>query len=376
MKSCIKLVLALAILLAVVPPSALAAPPPQAQTPNCVRTYVIVAADWLSKLADKYYGNPQAYPALVEATNQKHATDASYPLIEDPNKIEVGWKVCIVPPDQAQALLDKAAAGQKVVAAKPAGRLVLATTTSTRDSGLLDYILPDFEAKNNATVEVVAVGTGQALELGKNGDADVVLVHARAQEDAFVAAGDGVNRQDVMYNDFILIGPANDPAGLKGLKSTDAFAKIGQTGSRFVSRGDNSGTHTKELSIWKAAGVEPKGDWYISAGQGMGAVLTMANEQLAYTLSDRATYLSRTKQGIDLVVLVEGDAGLLNRYGVIAVNPAKHPNVDKDLAAKFIDWITSVETQKLIGSFGVKDFGKPLFFPESAQWLAAQGTTK
>ena len=374
MKNCVKLALVVTMLLAVFPSAALAAPPAQAQAPNCVRGYVIVAADWLSKLADKYYGNPQAYPALVEATNQKHATDASYPLIGDPNKIEVGWKVCIVPADQAQAFLDKAAAGQKVVPAKTAGRLILATTTSTRDAGLLDYILPDFEAKYNASVEVIAVGTGQALELGKKGDADVELVHARAQEDAFVAAGDGVNRQDVMYNDFIIIGPANDPAGIKGLKSTEAFAKIAQTGSRFISRGDQSGTNTKELAIWKAAGVEPKGDWYISAGQGMGAVLTMANEQLAYTLSDRATYLARTKKGIDLVILSEGDPDLLNRYGVIAVNPAKHPGVNSDLANKFIDWITSVETQKLIGTFGVKDFGKPLFFPESAQWKAAQGT--
>jgi tungstate transport system substrate-binding protein len=373
MKNCVKFVLVVAVLLAAIPPAALAAPPAQAQAPNCVRSYVIVAADWLSKLADKYYGNPQAYPALVEATNQKHATDASFPLIEDPNKIEVGWKVCIVPADQAQAFLDQAAAGQKVVPAKTAGRLILATTTSTRDAGLLDYILPDFEAKYNASVEVVAVGTGQALELGKKGDADVELVHARAQEDAFVASGDGINRQDVMYNDFIIIGPANDPAGIKGLKAAEAFAKIAQTGSRFVSRGDQSGTNTTELAIWKVAGIEPKGDWYISAGQGMGAVLTMANEQLAYTLSDRATYLARTLKGIDLVILCEGDPDLLNRYGVIAVNPAKHPNVNSELANKFIDWITSVETQKLIGTFGVKDFGKPLFFPESAQYKAAMG---
>jgi tungstate transport system substrate-binding protein len=374
MKNCIKLALIVALLLAALPTAALAAPPAQAQAPNCVRSYVIVAADWLSKLADKYYGNPQAYPALVEATNQKHATDASFPLIEDPNKIEIGWKVCIVPADQAQAFLDQAAGGQKVVPAKTAGRLILATTTSTRDSGLLDYILPDFEAKYNVSVEVVAVGTGQALQLGTKGDADVELVHARAQEDAFVAAGDGINRQDVMYNDFIIIGPANDPAGIKGMKAPEAFAKIAQTGSRFISRGDQSGTNTKELAIWKAAGIEPKGDWYISAGQGMGAVLTMANEQLAYTLSDRATYLARTLKGIDLVILCEGDPDLLNRYGVIAVNPAKHPGVNSELANKFIDWITSVETQKLISTFGVKDFGKPLFFPESAQYKAAMGT--
>ncbi len=363
MKNWTKLLLVAAVLLVMLPVPAVAAPALQGLT--CGREYVIVADDWLSKLADKYYGNPLAYPAIQEATNQMHATDASFAAIENPDRIEVGWKVCILPADQAQALLDKLAAGQKV-AAQPPGRLVLATTTSTEDSGLLDYILPDFEAKYNAGVEVIAVGTGQAMELGKNGDADVLLVHARAQEDAFVADGYGVNRKDVMYNDFIIVGPANDPAGIKGMKdAAAAFAKLAQTGSRFISRGDNSGTHTKEKAVWKAANVEPKGDWYVSAGQGMGSVLTMANEQLAYTLSDRATYLARTKEGIDLVILVEGDPALFNPYGVITVNPKLHPNVNYDLAMKFTEWITSAETQKLIGSFGVKEFGQPLFIPDA-----------
>ena len=372
MKNWIKRLLAVTVLLAMLPQVALAAPAPQKLT--CDKEYIVVADDWLSKLADKYYGNPLAYPAIREATSRLHATDASFAAVENPDLIEVGWKLCIPPADHAQALLDELAVTQKV-AAEPPGRLVLATTTSTRDAGLLDYILLDFQAKYNARVEVIAVGTGQALELGKNGDADVLLVHARAKEDAFVADGNGVNRQDVMYNDFIIVGPSNDPDGIRGMKdAAAAFAKLAQTGSRFISRGDDSGTHTKEKEIWKAASIEPKGDWYISAGQGMGAVLTMANEQLAYTLSDRATYLARAQNGIDLVVLVEGDPVLFNPYGVIAVNPAQHSNVNYDLAMKFIEWITSVETQKLIGSFGMKEFGQPLFTPGSELWRSTQET--
>jgi len=371
-KNWIKRLLAVTVLLAMLPQVALAAPAPQKLT--CDKEYIVVADDWLSKLADKYYGNPLAYPAIREATSRLHATDASFAAVENPDLIEVGWKLCIPPAEQAQALLDELAVAQKV-SAEPPGRLVLATTTSTRDSGLLDYILPDFQAKYNARVEVIAVGTGQALELGKNGDADVLLVHARAKEDGFVADGNGVNRQDVMYNDFIIVGPPGDPAGIRGMTdAAAAFAKLAQTGNRFISRGDDSGTHTKEKAVWKAANIEPKGDWYISAGQGMGAVLTMANEQLAYTLSDRATYLARTKEGIDLVILVEGDPVLFNPYGVIAVNPAKHPDVNYDLAKKFIEWITSVETQKLISSFGVKEFGQSLFTPDSELWRQSQGT--
>ncbi len=252
------------------------------------------------------------------------------------------------------------------------GRLVLATTTSTDDSGLLAYILPYFEAEYNARVEVIAVGTGQALELGKNGDADVVLVHARSKEDAFVADGYGLNRQDVMYNDFVIVGPADDPAGIGGMTdAAAAFARLAETRSLFVSRGDDSGTHTKEKKIWSVAGLEPEGDWYVSAGQGMGAVLTMADEQQAYTLSDRGTYLARTLEGTDLVILVEGDPILFNPYGVIAVNPKLHPNVNYDLAMQFIEWLTSVETQKLIESFGVAEFGQPLFVPNSESWRAS-----
>ncbi|MFN8495830.1 MAG: substrate-binding domain-containing protein [Caldilineaceae bacterium] len=244
--------------------------------------------------------------------------------------------------------------------------LILATTTSTQDSGLLDYLLPDFEKEFNVKIKVIAVGTGQAIKLGQDGNADVLLVHARAQEDAFMAAGHGVRREDVMHNDFVLVGPKADPAGIKGsATAADAFTKIQKASAKFISRGDNSGTNTKELAIWKAANIKPAGDWYISAGQGMGAVLNMANEQQAYTLSDRATYLARTKQGLELVILVEGQKDLLNPYGVIAVNPAKSPKIKADLANKFIDWIISAPVQEKIGQFGVKDFGQQLFIPDA-----------
>jgi tungstate transport system substrate-binding protein len=247
--------------------------------------------------------------------------------------------------------------------------LRLATTTSTENSGLLAVILPDFEAKFNARVDVVAVGTGQALKLGEDGNADVVLVHARNLEDAFMQTGHGTRRADVMYNDFVILGSPDDPVGIKGLQNAaQALSTIAAQQAPFVSRGDESGTHVKELEIWAQAGVEPAGDWYISAGQGMGAVLTMANEQQAYTLSDRATYLARTLEGTDLVILVEGDPLLFNPYGVIAVNPAKSPEIQSELANQFIDWMISVPTQELIASYGMAEFGQSLFIPDSAPW--------
>lgn len=258
-----------------------------------------------------------------------------------------------------------------VVATPPAQAptLILATTTSTEDSGLLHGILPDFEAETGINVDVIAVGTGQALALGVDGNADVLLVHARAQEDAFLAAGDGVRREDVMYNDYIIVGPPADPAGITGgTDATLSFTKIAESQSPFVSRGDDSGTHNKEKSVWKAAATEPAGEWYISAGQGMGAVLTMADEQQAYTLSDRATYLARTLQGTELVIVTEGDPILFNPYGVIAVNPAKNDKIQNELANRFIDWLISVPTQEKIGQFGVDKFGAPLFTPDSQLW--------
>jgi len=252
--------------------------------------------------------------------------------------------------------------------------LTLATTSSTENSGLLAYILPDFEKEYKAQVHVVAVGTGQALEIASGGDADLVLVHARSQEDAFMEAGHGLLRKDVMYNDFVIIGPADDPAYISGL--TDAalsFTKIAEAGSIFISRGDESGTHAKELEIWEKAGFEPKGSWYISAGAGMGAVLTMAQEKGAYTLTDRGTYLVRTLEGLDLPILAEGDPLLYNPYGVIVVSPEKHPGVNSELARKFVEWLTSVETQEMIGQFGMEEFGQPLFVPDSEEWRGGRG---
>lgn len=257
-------------------------------------------------------------------------------------------------------------------AASEVQELILATTTSTENSGLLAYLLLGFEAAFQTKVNVIAVGTGQALKLGEDGNADVLLVHARAQEDAFMAAGHGSRREDVMYNDFVIVGPASDPAGI--MASTDVvagFGKIAAAQSPFVSRGDDSGTHAKEKAVWQAAGIEPSGNWYISAGQGMGAVLTMADEQQAYTLSDRATYLARTLEGTDLVIVVEGDPLLFNPYGVIAVNPSKGDHIKADLAAQFIDWLISEPTQAKIAEFGVAEFGAPLFTPDSAAWRAA-----
>jgi tungstate transport system substrate-binding protein len=247
--------------------------------------------------------------------------------------------------------------------------LILATTTSTENSGLLAYILPDFERQQGVQVDVIAVGTGQALKLGQDGNADVLLVHARAREDAFMDAGHGARREDVMYNDFVIVGPADDPAGLKGMTdAAAAFQKLAGAQATFVSRGDDSGTHTKEKAMWQAAGIEPAGDWYVSAGQGMGAVLTMANEQRAYTLSDRATYLARTLEGIDLEILVQGDPVLFNPYGVIAVNPDNGSHIKADLANAFIEWLISVPTQEKIAQFGVEEFGASLFTPDSAPW--------
>lgn len=253
---------------------------------------------------------------------------------------------------------------------RQAGHLILATTTSTQDSGLLDVILPDFQKKTGLTADVIAVGTGQAIDMGTRGDADVLLVHDRPKEDAFVKAGDGTQRYDVMYNDFIIVGPAGDPAGIKGMKdAVAAFKAIAAKQATFVSRGDKSGTNAKELAIWKQANITPSGDWYISAGQGMGEVLTMSEEQEAYTLSDRGTYLKRQSTGIKLEILVEGDKTLFNPYGVIPVSPHKHPGVNAEAAQKFVDWLISLETQQLIASYKIN--GQQLFYPSSDAWKAA-----
>jgi tungstate transport system substrate-binding protein len=386
------MLLSLLALLAV--QAVVAAPPPQ-ESVACEQEVVVQADDWLSKIAEKVYGDVLAYPAIAEATNAQHAVDDSFAMIENVDVIEIGWKLCVPSPADAQAMLNRPLETPDVMVspAEPTGqevgRLVLATTTSTDDSGLLAEILPDFETRYGADVEVIAVGTGQAITLGENGDADLILVHARSREDAFVEAGYGVNRQDVMYNDFVIVGPAADPTGVKGMTDVGAaLAQIAETGSTFISRGDDSGTHTKEQSLWQASGVplvdaaslsdatktfmKPEGEWYLSVGQGMGATLTVANEQQAYTLSDRATYLARKLEGLDLEILVEGDSRLFNPYGVIAVNPELHPDVNFDGANAFIEWLTSVETQQMISQFGVDEFGQPLFVPDSEAWNAAQ----
>lgn len=254
--------------------------------------------------------------------------------------------------------------------------LRLATTTSTYDSGLLDDILPDFEAANNARVDVVAVGTGQAIALGEAGDADVILVHARSREDAFIEAGHGPFRRDVMYNDFILVGPADDPAGAQGMTlAADALASIAAAGAPFASRGDDSGTHTKELSLWEAAGGVPAADsgWYQELGQGMGETLTFANETGAYTLTDRGTFLSRRDTLPNLAIIVGGesiagnaDPALLNPYGVIPVSGDKG-DINTELAEAFVEWLTSADTQAAIGVFGNETFGQPLFYPDAGE---------
>lgn len=257
----------------------------------------------------------------------------------------------------------------------PARVLRLATTTSTADTGLLEAILPDFEQRYSADVQVVAVGTGQALKLGENGDADVVLVHARAREDEFVAQGFGTNRRDVMYNDYVIVGPPTDPANVAQARSAaDAFARIAAAEAPFASRGDDSGTFTKEQAIWSSAGISVTSDldWYRSLGQGMGETLVAANEQRAYTLSDRGTFLAMRERLTELGIRFGGDTvgnnpdpSLLNPYGVIQVNPERHAGINAALSEQFVEWITAPETQEQIAAFGVDRFGQPLFFPEA-----------
>ena len=243
--------------------------------------------------------------------------------------------------------------------------IVVASTTSTQDSGLFGYILPLFKAKTGIDVKVIAQGTGQALDTARRGDADVVFVHAKAQEEKFVSEGQGVKRFDVMYNDFVLIGPKTDPAGVKGKDIVVALKTIQEKTAPFVSRGDKSGTHSAELALWKQAGVDletAKGPWYREIGQGMGAALNTAGAMNAYVVSDRGTWLSFKNPG-DLAIVVEGDRRLFNQYGVILVNPEKHPTVKKDLGQSFIDWLISSEGQAAIAAYQVN--GKQLFFPNA-----------
>jgi len=243
--------------------------------------------------------------------------------------------------------------------------IVVASTTSTQDSGLFGYLLPIFKARTGIEVKVIAQGTGQALDTARRGDADVVFVHARAQEEKFLAEGFGVKRFDVMYNDFVLIGPKSDPAGVKGSDIETALKTIQAKAAPFVSRGDRSGTHSAELALWKQAGIDisvGKGPWYREIGQGMGAALNTAAAMNGYTLSDRGTWISFKNRG-DLDIVVEGDKRLFNQYGVMLVNPEKYPGVKKELGQAFVDWLISPEGQAAIA--GYKIDGQQLFFPDA-----------
>ncbi|MGE5578081.1 MAG: substrate-binding domain-containing protein, partial [Syntrophothermus sp.] len=243
---------------------------------------------------------------------------------------------------------------------------ILATTTSTQDTGLLDVLVPLFEKKTGYIVKTIAVGTGEALAMGERGEADVLLVHAPASEEKFMAAGHGLNRKPVMHNDFVLVGPAADPAGVKGLPLADALGKIASAKATFVSRGDDSGTHKMEKKLWKEAKIVPSGRWYVDAGQGMGETLRISDQKQAYTISDRGTYLA-LKDGLSLKILVEKDEALLNYYSVIEVNPAKSARINNTGAKAFSDFVTSPETQEIIRHFGEKKYGQPLFVPDADQ---------
>jgi len=244
--------------------------------------------------------------------------------------------------------------------------LILATTTSTQDSGLLDVLIPLFEQQTGYRVKTVAVGSGQAMTMGQQGNADVLLVHSPAAEVTFMAAGWGKDRVLVMHNDFIIVGPSSDPAKIKGLAPVDAFKAVAAASAAFISRGDNSGTNAKELALWKSAGIDPAGSkaaWYVESGQGMGATLQIASEKSAYTLTDRATYLAN-KANLQLDILVEKDNSLLNVYHVITVNPDKWPKVNYTGAMAFLNFMTSPSTQEVIGKFGVDKYGQQLFIAD------------
>ena len=258
------------------------------------------------------------------------------------------------------------AAAPKAPSAPANANVILATTTSTQDSGLLDQLLPVFEKKTGYKVKTIAVGTGQALAMGTKGEADVLLVHAPAAEKKVVESGAAINRKLVMHNDFILVGPASDTAKIKGRTTLDALKAIAGKQAVFVSRGDDSGTHKMELSLWKNAGSKPEKPWYLEAGAGMGQTLKIADEKLGYTLTDRATYLAQ-KKNLKLAILVEGDAKLLNIYHVMEVNPAKFAKVNQAGAKAFSDFLLSAEAQKLIADFGKEKYGQPLFFADAGK---------
>ena len=263
----------------------------------------------------------------------------------------------------AMSLLATAGCGsdEPEASAGPSGNMILATTTSTQDSGLLDEILPMFDESSDCTVKTVAVGSGQALEMGEKGDADVLLVHSPEDEEQFMADGHGSSREAVMHNDFVVVGPPDDPAGVGDAgDAAEALSRIDDQKAPFASRGDDSGTHTKELSIWEKAGIEPKGSWYIETGQGMGETLTVADQKQAYTLSDRATFLAT--KSLEADIAFEGSDDLLNNYHVIVVD---HEGTNAACAEEFSDWILGKPVQDAIGTFGVEEYGEQLFAPDA-----------
>ncbi|MBL8077110.1 MAG: substrate-binding domain-containing protein [Anaerolineales bacterium] len=272
-----------------------------------------------------------------------------------------------VPATEAVVSTEAPATQAPEVAVPVNPNIILATTTSTQDSGLLDVLVPMFEEQTGYVVQTIAVGTGEALKMGEEGNADVLLVHAPSSEVTYMEGGFGKDRMLVMHNDYIIVGPAGDPAGIKGLGPKDAFLAIYNAGTPFVSRGDDSGTHKKEVSFWTKAAVDPaaeKPEWFIETGQGMGASLTVASEKGAYILTDRATYLAN-KENIQLEILLEGNNALLNVYHVITVNPEKWPKVNYDGAIAFSKFITDPATQAVIAEFGLDKFGQPLFYPDA-----------
>ncbi|MEX2226958.1 MAG: substrate-binding domain-containing protein [Dehalococcoidia bacterium] len=259
------------------------------------------------------------------------------------------------------------AAGASPQATKASGDVILATTTSTQDSGLLDVLVPMFEDESGYNVQIIAVGSGAAIEQGSRGDADLVLVHSPAAEQRMVDEGNGIERTLIMHNDFIIVGPESDPAGIAAAATlNDAMTAISSTESQFISRGDESGTNALELSLWEDAGIDPSGGWYEKSGQGMGATLQIAGQRQGYTISDRATYLSQ-QDTLDLAILLEGESALLNVYHTIVVDPDVHGNVNVDGARAFAAFLVREDVQQVIGEFGVEDYGEPLFFPDAGK---------
>lgn len=283
--------------------------------------------------------------------------------------LAVSIVACTPKTEETPKTLDTEVSGDDVSEDK--GSIILSTTTSTEDSGLLDFLLPQFTEDTCIEVKTVAVGTGKALENGRNGEADILLVHAKDAELEFLEEGAGTERKDVMYNDFVLVGPKNDPLELKTNSPSDineGLKKISDEEATFISRGDDSGTHKKELSIWEEASIEPNGTWYVESGLGMGDVLKMADEKEAYTITDRATYLSM-KDDLDLEIVIEGDESLLNQYGIIPVNPEvlgdDADRINHEGALEFMEWMLSEKGQNLIKEFGVEEYGEPLFIPNA-----------